>query len=60
MGAERSCLVKRLPDDKKIRGISLLTGCCVCTLFFFLLPPFFSASNVFCQFVFSQAVSAAQ
>lgn len=39
VGAERSHLVKRLADDKKIRGISLLTGCCVCVCFFF--PHFF-------------------
>lgn len=39
VGAERSRLVKRLPDDRKIRGILLLTGCCVCA-FFFSLPPF--------------------
>lgn len=36
MGAERSCLVKRLPDDRKIRGILLLTGCCFAHFF----PPF--------------------
>lgn len=45
MGAERSRLVKRLADDRKIRGISLLTGCCMCTFFFllsfFLLQMFF-------------------
>lgn len=33
VGAERSRLVKRLADDRKIRGISLLTGCCVCARF---------------------------
>lgn len=47
VGAERSCLVKRLPDDRKIRGILLLTGCCFAhffppfLLFFFLLQMFF-------------------
>lgn len=40
VGAELSRLVKRLPDDRKIRGILLLTGCCVCA-FFFLSPFFF-------------------
>lgn len=41
VGAERSRLVKRLADDKKIRGISLLTGCCVCSFFFFSSSIFF-------------------
>lgn len=34
VGGERSCLVKRLADDRKIRGTSLLTGCCAHPLFF--------------------------
>lgn len=57
MGAEPSRLVKRLPDDRKIRGILLLTGCCVSAFFFLPSFVFFPAPNVFCQFVFSQAVS---
>lgn len=58
VGAERSCLVKRLPDDKKIRGISLLTGCCVRTLllfFFFLFPPFFFCFKCFLSVSFQSS-----
>lgn len=47
VGAERSRLVKRLPDDRKIRGILLLTGCCVCAFFF--LPSSVSSFFFFCS-----------
>lgn len=68
VGAERSRLVKRLPDDRKIRGILLLTGCCVCAIFFspFLcfFFFFFSCSKCFLSVCFQSsclgsAISAA-
>lgn len=46
MGAEPSRLVKRLPDDRKIRGILLLTGCCVSAFF---SPPSFIFFFFYCS-----------
>lgn len=50
VGADRSRLVKRLADDRKIRGISLLTGCCVC-----VSPPLFFCFKYFLSVCFQSS-----
>lgn len=49
-GTERASLVKLLADDRKIRGISLVTGCCMCPP-----PPFLL--QMFCVSLFSVKLS---